>query len=179
MCMDFRLLPALQDERQRQQCLEMHRRVEFESEEVAGHWVSCLPLLAASWIDEAGVIEFYSKQRLADESQDIVARLLHVYRNMVSLFSISERDALTGLLNRKSFDDTFYKLSKKVALLDVDKPLMGARAGHGLIPMRRIEPGQRFWLAMVDIDHFKRVNGNFGHQIGDEILILVARSLKN
>ena len=39
---------------------------------------------------------------------EVVRDLLHVYRNMYSLLAYSDRDPLTGLLNRKSLDDTFY-----------------------------------------------------------------------
>lgn len=56
-------------------------------------------------------------------------------------------DALTGLANRRQFDED-------VSLL---------------------EPGDV--LMLIDLDHFKRVNDTFGHQVGDEVLREVASRL--
>lgn len=65
-------------------------------------------------------------------------------------------DGLTGLANRKSFDSEFDRIFQ-----DAEKNKQG------------------FTLLMLDIDHFKSFNDNFGHQVGDQVLRLVARTLKD
>jgi diguanylate cyclase len=65
-------------------------------------------------------------------------------------------DALTQVGNRQLFDDT---LTREIA-----------RASQSNAPLT---------LLMVDIDHFKRINDDFGHQMGDDVLRLVAARLKS
>jgi len=63
-------------------------------------------------------------------------------------------DALTGISNRKHFDNS------------IDEIIEEAAASR--------EP---LCLMMLDIDHFKQFNDSYGHQTGDEVLRLVARCL--
>jgi diguanylate cyclase (GGDEF)-like protein len=127
------------------------------------------PVMLAARTLAWGVVEIYSDTAL--DSVDVMAatRLLSVYANMLDMLDYSECDALTGLWNRKSFEDLFYKTMPTAELA-------------GLVPVteeHRLAPtADGFWLAMVDIDHFKLVNDRFGHLIGDEVLLLVARLLK-
>jgi diguanylate cyclase (GGDEF)-like protein/PAS domain S-box-containing protein len=64
-------------------------------------------------------------------------------------------DGLTGLFNRRAFDE---KLAQEFA-----------RARRSQEPLS---------LLMVDIDHFKLYNDHYGHQVGDECLRQVAKRLK-
>ncbi|MDD2880100.1 MAG: GGDEF domain-containing protein [Rhodoferax sp.] len=68
----------------------------------------------------------------------------------------SFKDALTGVLNRKGFDQ---KLTDMLA-----QPLPGGQT-HGLI--------------MLDIDHFKAVNDTHGHVMGDRVLQALGEVLRS
>ncbi len=94
-----------------------------------------------------------------------------MYRNFVRLIDDAQTDDLTGLLNRKTFDDNF----RELATLErsVHRP--------GLVEDRRQEPNPdetQIWLGVIDIDDFKKINDSFGHVYGDEVLILLARLLQ-
>jgi len=65
-------------------------------------------------------------------------------------------DALTGVANRRSMFKTVH--------LDIER--MKRAGGKGT-------------LAVIDIDHFKRVNDTHGHQIGDEVLKKVASAIES
>ena len=98
--------------------------------------------------------------------------LLRIYQNYCVLLHESQRDQLTGLLNRKTFDESINKICK---LELTEKTMEG-----GPERRRRHQDGKSrlFWLGMIDIDHFKRVNDTFGHLYGDEVLLLVARLIQ-
>lgn len=74
---------------------------------------------------------------------------LGVIRAMAQSQLQASTDPLTGLLNRRSLEDRVQDLRR-------------AR-----VP---------FAVAMVDLDHFKRLNDSFGHETGDRALRLFART---
>jgi diguanylate cyclase (GGDEF)-like protein len=68
---------------------------------------------------------------------------------------LSLRDPLTGLYNRRYVDEQLKQ-----------------------VLMWSTELGQEVTIALLDLDHFKRVNDNCSHQVGDVVLRTVAGLLK-
>ncbi len=116
-------------------------------------------------------LELTSSKPYAPQALHMIEGILSVYRNYQTLLDYSERDSLTGLLNRKTFDERFVRMVSNIA--DQDENADGNQ------PERRHLHAPAHWLAVVDIDHFKRVNDQFGHLYGDEVLILVANRLRS
>ncbi len=86
------------------------------------------------------------KFRLREEN----ARLLG------NLHRLSLTDALTGVGNRRAFDEA---VPQEIA--------RARRAGCGLA------------LALLDIDHFKRINDTMGHQAGDLALVALVERVRS
>ena len=111
-----------------------------------------------------------------DAEQLVLAEyLLAIYTNILSLLDYSEIDTLTGLLNRKTFDQYLMRILHNLVGGDDSR----VKALH--LPRRRSQHPQPLdhWLGVLDVDHFKRVNDNFGHVIGDEMLLLIATLMKS
>jgi len=154
-------LPRLEAYPGRLECLKKQEPVEVAG---ATH-VTCFPLLTD--LDAIGVLEIESQRDLDADQLRTVSSMLRVYRNVQGLLDYSERDMLTGLLNRKTFDDAFYKACTVTG------------AGQAQAEARReARRCTKAYLGIIDIDHFKLVNDRHGHLIGDEVLLLLSRLMR-
>ena len=85
------------------------------------------------------------RERLRHQRAELTTALARVQH-------LATRDSLTGLYNRRHMQE----------LLDAS--------------VDRLERyGERFSVALIDLDHFKRVNDALGHRCGDDVLVAFAR----
>ncbi|MBI9077227.1 MAG: GGDEF domain-containing protein [Desulfatibacillum sp.] len=75
------------------------------------------------------------------------AGLILLITSIEASFSMAYMDELTGLPGRRSLNETMLNLGKK------------------------------YVIAMIDIDHFKKFNDNYGHKTGDQVLKMIATRL--
>jgi len=104
----------------------------------------------------AGAMDYLIKGEIDVRSLERSLRYaLKLGETLEELRRLATHDALTGLLNRRVFEQTL-----------VEEVERAKRFGRG------------FGLIICDIDHFKHVNDTHGHPAGDEVLKEVARRLK-
>ena len=84
----------------------------------------------------------------------VVQGFSQIYKNYFSLLSDSQKDQLTGLPNRKTFDDYIIKRRNFDDVISVEE-------------QDNQRSGSLTWLVLIDIDNFKNINDNFGHLYGD------------
>lgn len=89
--------------------------------------------------------------------------------------------ALSGMervVEQQTHARTQAEVRSQAALVDALTGLANRRALYEHLRGRR-ETRARLGLIFIDLDHFKRVNDQFGHQVGDEVLCAVAQRLKS
>jgi len=88
----------------------------------------------------------------------LLARLktsLRLWEKTLTLENLAKTDFLTGLNNKRSFEDLTNKTFKHMS-----------------------REQQDICVAIFDIDYFKQVNDNYGHDVGDDVLKVFATTLK-
>ncbi|NVM78547.1 diguanylate cyclase (GGDEF)-like protein [Duganella sp. SG902] len=104
---------------------------------------------------ESGAVDFISKPFNVAVVRARVRSQLTIKRQADAMRELSKTDGLTGLANRRNFNDTIDAEWRRCA-----------RAG---LPLS---------LIMIDIDHFKLYNDHYGHQAGDACLQLVSAAMR-
>lgn len=93
--------------------------------------------------------------KLQDQLEGAKAEVSKLQEDYYRIKEESLTDALTGLKNRRAFDDAFEEHTAEAK-----------------------EQGQDLCLLILDADHFKKVNDTFGHGIGDSVLRVIAKVIK-
>jgi diguanylate cyclase len=131
-----------------------HQSLQEKSDSISDDLsVTDLKKLVATLVDDTKRV-IHENERMEGQLNKSTVELQEMRQNMENLQREVLTDTLTDLPNRKCFE-TELKTSVENTL-ETRAPLS---------------------MLMVDIDHFKSFNDTFGHQIGDQVLRLVARAL--
>lgn len=115
-------------------------------------------------IDDSGILLILKKgQELCDEDMGLINQSLEILADSLrrgleyeDLFERASNDPLTGLANRRVFDDRI-------------EGLIGSAKRYK----------RPLTMVLMDLDKFKYINDNLGHQVGDEVLVSVANVLRH
>jgi diguanylate cyclase (GGDEF)-like protein len=149
--------PALSDVPEWESSVREHRIVQYT--QGAGKTCAALPIESERGV--VGLLVVECANQLQTRDLEFVGAILRFMKNHLALLDYGERDTLTGLLNRKTFESTFEKVRHRL------------RRAHD--DSRGVEPS---WLGLIDIDKFKLINDTYGHLFGDEVLLLVAQIMQ-
>lgn len=96
------------------------------------------------------------ESRVAERTRALDHAMAELEKANLELANLSVTDPLTRVHNRRYFDEV------------LPREIQRAERGHHAIA-----------LILVDIDHFKQFNDNYGHLVGDDCLRIVASTLQN
>ena len=99
-----------------------------------------------------GMITWISVHRSLDKAR-MLASKQQLAAAVEQVNELVTRDPLTGLFNRKHMQELLERES-----------------------VRQSQTGKPFCVALIDLDHFKRVNDTHGHHVGDEVLCSFAQA---
>jgi len=116
-------------------------------------------------VDTLFRIELTTEQ--VSKTKRFITDYFQIYKNYLNLLIDSELDTLTGLLNRRTFDRDLKKILVEKNNQTIEEACR-----------RSAQPENIHWLAIADIDFFKRINDNYGHVYGDEVLLLLANIMR-
>ncbi|MFZ2739337.1 MAG: sensor domain-containing diguanylate cyclase [Burkholderiaceae bacterium] len=119
----------------------------------------CLPIYGDGQVLGLMQLDFAVEEETKKRLRALISRIGPGLANLKlreSLRSLALRDGLTGLYNRRFFDDA---LERTISIME-----------------RSAKP---FSMIMIDIDHFKRFNDSYGHEAGDFVLRAVAKCIAN
>lgn len=121
--------------------------------------MSCAPsenIAAAIKLMKYGVNDFYNTNFTAEEFYVRVQQNIQQAESFLEIERISQTDALTGIANRGHFFTA------------------------GVARFEQLKSSQKyFFTVMADIDHFKLVNDNHGHQKGDDAIVYTAKQIEH
>lgn len=123
--------------------------------------ISCLLIFLPVWFFYGSIVEkslFYSYIALLIPALFFQTKLSFLLFYIVALLFI-----ITAII----------KESYKMAFIDTLTGIPARRA----LEAEFLKLGSKYTLAMADIDHFKKFNDTYGHDVGDDVLKLIAKEL--
>ncbi len=135
------------------------------------------------------LLAFYTGRKLAYPIQIATKRMKELGNGMLRLDEqtkaqmqkLSQRDDELGAMSRamREMNKKLYNNQQLILRMAQQDVLTGlANRRHFTAFIQKCSPNTIFTLISLDLDHFKEVNDNFGHQTGDAALMILAEVLK-
>ncbi len=103
-----------------------------------------------------GANDYIKKPFSKEEFSCRINNAIEALENIHIITNHANRDYLTGLYNRRYFYESMQEYMESIS-----------------------QTGEQFAVAMVDIDNFKKINDQYGHDIGDKVIVQLADILRS